>query len=360
MAVLSIRPLPGNRGDYGKTLEQTFDYDWIAESNSRTETDYAICQYGWTNGILPIPFTTVVYGASPTLGLLCRKLTISQDKKAPLVYWVSAHYSSEPLTQAQNQPENPLDKPAEYDWRTNRYTKTIYADINNAAIVNSAGEYFDPPPEVELFFWTVQVTKNVPGIPAYILNVAEGGPVNSAAFTIQGIAVGVGIARMVEMSIGRMQTAQVGNTTVNFFPLGYTLEFREQGWQLSLLDQGLRQLDYVDNTKRIAIKDDGVPPRVVSKPWPLDGAGSKLANPLPTNCFALDFTYCFPFDFNTLPGIGTSRAKGTDYIIPNKEGDFPVPPPDAFTRPRRRRLGAAKSADRPPPPPPAGPPGPGN
>lgn len=343
MAVQSIRLLPARKGNYGMTLQHERTLDWICISDSRNETDYTICQYGWSNNILPIPYTTIIPGVLPLIGLLCRKLTIDQDKKAPLVYWISAEYSSAPLSiSQQQQPENPLDIPAKYVWRTNRYTKTIYADINEDAVVNSAGEYFDPPAEVEYFYWTCGVTKNVAGIPSWLLSLAEGGPVNDAAFTIQGINVGVGIGRIVEMNIAEQQSALVNNAVVWYFPFSYSIEFRENGWYLSLLDQGLRELDPDDATKRIPIQDDGVPPKDIRKPVPLDGAGHELEDPTPATCHALDFEYCFPFDFNSLPGIGSSRAKGSGYIVPDKDGEFPEPTEAPRPAPPPRRPGHPK------------------
>lgn len=306
MTIQYIRRLPGRGGDYGKVLEHSANYEWLCCSTSRYESDYSITQFGWSNSILPIPYVTTIDGINPLIPLLCRKLSIKQDKKSPLHYVITADYSSEPITQQEkNQTEepNPLDRPPSIKWKTNKYTKAIYKDVDGNAIVNSAGEFFDPPPEVELFRWCASVSSNVEAVPEFILEFGKGGPINDSEFTIQGLTVSEGIARVTDFDISDKQTAQVGEDTVSYYVFSYSLEFRDEGWKLSLLDQGLRQVDPSDETKRIEITDDGSPAKPVKRPWPLDGEGGRVDDPSPENAVELDFDVIFPADFSVLPGL---------------------------------------------------------
>lgn len=303
MTVLYMQQLSGRSGDYGKVLEHTREIPFLAHSDNRYETDFALLNYGWSHNILPIPFVSTIEGVIPLVRLLCRKISISQDKKSPLHYVLTAHYSSEPVGQSQNQEPNPLDKPVSIKWKTNKYNKAIYKDIDGNAILNSAGEYFDPPPEIEYFRWTCNVTKNVADVPSYIIDVGEGGPINESEFTIQGLSVPEQVARITDMDISEVQYAQVNDEVIQYFTFAYAMEFRKEDWKLRLLDQGTRQLDPDDDTKRIAIKDDSTPPKEVKKPWPLDGEGGRLDDPKPDNAIELDFDVIFPFDFSVLPGI---------------------------------------------------------
>jgi len=311
MTIQYIRPLSGRKSDFGKPLEHKATKEWLCCSTSRYETDYSITQYGWSNNILPIPYVTSIFGVNSLIPLLCRQISIAQDKKSPLHYIVSAEYSSEPVGQQEKNQQaspNPLDRPSTYKWKTSKYNKAIHKDVDGQAIMNSAGEYFDPPPEKELFRWTATVTTNVPAIPTFILEFGEGGPINSGPFTIQGVPVDSQVARVSDMDISELQSATLddgegGTRIVEYFVFAYTLEFRRETWALKLLDQGMRQLDPNDDTKRIAIKDDAVPPKEVKRPWPLDGNGKRLDNPSPDNAVELSFDVIEAADFSVLPGL---------------------------------------------------------
>lgn len=337
MTIQYIRPLPGREGNYGKTIEHTAVREWLCCSDSRYETDYSITQYGWSHGILPIPYVTSIFGLSPLIPLLCRKLAIKQDKKSPLHYVITADHSSEPISQQEKNQQaspNPLDRPSAYKWKTNKYNKATHKDKNGKAIVNSAGEFFDPPPESDLFRWTVTVTTNVAGIPNFMLEFAEGGPTNSSPFTIQGVSVGEQVARISDMDISDLQSATLddgeGGTFVQeYFVFSYSMEFHRETWALKLLDQGMRQIDPDDETKRIAIKDDAVPPKEVKKPWPLDGEGARLDDPSPENAVELSFDITEAADFSVLPGLivfsgfGGSFAAGVTGDGSEYPGDDP-------------------------------------
>lgn len=308
MTIQSMQQISGRESSYGNFTEHTATIEWQAISDSRYEQDYTIVQYGINSGILPRPYVTTIFGVDPLVPLLCRSLSIKQDKAAPVKYNVTASYSSAPLSQSEKAEQvsaNPLNRPSTHKWKTNKYNKAVHKDIDGKAVMNSAGEYFDPPPENELFRWTCTVTTNVEFIPAYILEFAEGGPINTDSFTIQGIGVSERCARVVDMDIGEQQTVTVGENEVNYFAFSYSLEFRRENWKLRLIDQGTREVSTDDNRYRVPIKDDGTPPKDVKKPWPLNGLGFKLADPTPDNAVELEFSTIQEAAFGGLPGLNT-------------------------------------------------------
>lgn len=302
MAVIYMLPIGERQGMFGLITTWSAERRWLALCDTRFAEEWQILEFGWAEGVLPVPYRNVL-GSQPLL--LCRSVGAKQQKDSPQHWIVTATYSSEPLTQQQREAqqfENPLDRPAKVRWNTAKYNKPVFIDNDGNNLVNSAGEFFDPPAEVDRSRWTATVTKNVEGIPFYIIEFTDA--INDADFTIQGVPVAHRCAKIMSIEISEEQTAQINETdTIEYFVFSYTMEFRPETWVLYLQDQGYRQISTTDDTKRIPIKDDGTPPKDVTKPWPLDGMGGKLADPSPTNTKLISFNVYTEQSFLVLPGI---------------------------------------------------------
>jgi hypothetical protein len=86
-----------------------------------------------------------------------------------------------------------------------------------------------------------------------------------------------------------------------YFEFSYTIERRREKWiPLKVLDQGLR---YKSGSDRKHIMDQSSPPRPVSSPRLLDGAGAVLSDPTPDNAKYQDFTVYYARNFSVLPGV---------------------------------------------------------
>lgn len=296
MSVIKMGLVSGRGVELGKITEGKAKLRWIASTNSNSDNEVIVATYGYGNNILPIPY----FSHHPTQSImLCRTIRFDQDSSAPRHWDIEATYSSEPLTQAEQEEEqkkNPVDRPAKIKWRTNSYRKPVIKDRNGKAVLNSAWDYFDPPPEIDASRWTATITKNVKAVPNYILEYTDA--INSNGFQIQGIAVGSEVAKIMELDISDEQT----EGDFSFFVFTYTLEFRPETWVLAELDQGLRKLSG-GGSQQIAILDDATPPRPVTSPKLLNGSGATLTNPSPNNAVYREFDVYEPKDFTILPGI---------------------------------------------------------
>lgn len=290
MSVEYIRPMSGREGEFGTITEGRSSRSWLAKCSSRFDDESVVLPWGIGEGILPIPYTSF----HPTMPLLlCRKLKWKQDRKSPLHSVVTADYSSEPLNQSdQDQEENPLSRRAKIRWNTAKYQKAIDRDVDGDAVVNSAGDYFDPPPQVDRSRWTATVQKNLASVPSWIIDYTDA--VNDSPFTFQGLSVGTRVAKIMSIEISDQQV----ENDIPFFVFGYTLEFRPETWKLLVLDQGMR---HIFGTDRFQILDDRSPPRPVTSPVCLDGEGQKLAEPDTENAVFLEFDAYEEKDFSVLP-----------------------------------------------------------
>lgn len=301
MFVNYMRPLPGREGSFGKITEWKTRRAWLAHTTSRFVEEWQILEYGWTNGILPVPFASVLE-TQPLL--LCRSVSPSQQRESPQHWIIVAEYSSEPMTQQKREEQqypNPLNRPARIRWNSAKYNKPCIYDTDGNLILNSAGDPYDPPPEIDQSRWTATIQKNVAAVPQVIIDYTDA--INESPFTIQGVSVGPKVAKIMSIEISDSQFAQAGGDEIEYVTFTYALEFRPETWQLKLLDQGYRQKDPNDSTKRIAIKDDATPARDISHPWPLNGSGAKLTNPTPSTAVKRTHNVLAAKDFSILPGI---------------------------------------------------------
>lgn len=148
------------------------------------------------------------------------------------------------------------------------------AGIANYPIVNSAFEQYDPTPEAgsdgsgPVFLFQRNELEVDPGW----MN-AYAGAVNTDAF----LGALPGQAR-----IARIDADQMTNSGLTYWSIVYEFHFREYGWLLTLLDQGLREAPYWNDTTLDAdtrartfhiLDANGVP---ISDPVPLDGTGLRL------------------------------------------------------------------------------------
>lgn len=243
-----------------------------------------------------------------------RGLTARHDPKTKLYWLCDVKWSSALLSQAERDRaiENPLDRPPLVDWSSRDEIEAMFADIDGLATVNSAGDYYDPPLERIVGNWTATIEANVATVPAFILDYANA--VNDDSFTIDGITIPVGAARVAAIGI----PSDMEENGVEFRKFSYTLEFMrphpvdytqvlnpEDGspvdpepWDAVPLDQGLREVTS-DGIAQIA-DDEG---NFVNSPVMLDGAGGRLANPTPTTVKYFRHRKNYRKNFDVLPGV---------------------------------------------------------
>jgi hypothetical protein len=188
--------------------------------------------------------------------------------------------------------DNPTDDAAEINWGSEQFQKVAVVDRDGKLIVNSAGDLFDPPAMIDDSRRVVTVSKNLAAVPSWILDYQDA--INSDTFTIDGISIGVGKAKMQAVTVGPKQRR---NATV-FRTVNFTSHLQRDGWALDILDAGYNRKDPLDATKRQPITINGQLP---SAPYPLNGAGIPLENPSPVNCVFRSFNVYKTRTFSTLP-----------------------------------------------------------
>lgn len=226
----------------------------------------------------------------------CRSVRPRQEM-AKRIWIVTAGYSSE-----QELKENPLDEPAEIEWTTEQFQKPAEKDRNGKAIVTSAGDPYDPAAQIDDSRICIVIKKNLAVVPVWILTYADAR--NNASFEVDGVTIPEGRAKMQAVRVSKQQ--ERNNIPYRVVTLTMHLAKPRTGktagkeWYLWLLDQGFRELDPDDDTKRRNIRNDS-DDELPTGPVPLDGNGHVLENPTIDNAVYNDYDVYDPKDFSVLP-----------------------------------------------------------
>ncbi|MBL8799267.1 MAG: hypothetical protein JNM56_35605 [Planctomycetia bacterium] len=209
------------------------------------------------------------------LGARCHDRNAEQVEGHRRMWEVTAEYSTDPADIGDPDKEgggdggeqDPLAQPAEIVWDGNEATRPaeVGYDANFGTVrgvVNSAGDPFDPPYEIDDYRPTLTITRNQANY-SQGLALAYVNKVNNDGFF--GFAPGQAKCK----KISAKSVTEKGRT---FWSVTYVFELRET-WEVQYLDQGI--YEWVGNDRRHIKTDD--PERLpVSAPVPLNGAGGKL------------------------------------------------------------------------------------
>jgi hypothetical protein len=181
--------------------------------------------------------------------------------------------------------QNPTSEPAVITWSSDQYQKPAVVDNDDYLIVNSAGDPFDPPAMMDDSRISVTVVKNVSATPAWVLQYHNA--VNSNAFTIDGISIAAGVAKIQSISISEL----MWRGAYSYKVLSYTMALRYEGWILYLLDAGMRK---ISGSTRVSIPN-------ADAPVPLNGLGQPIAEPTFLNAVYGQFNVYRSLSFASLP-----------------------------------------------------------
>ncbi len=242
---------------------------------------------------LPRIGTTYAQDTSATL----QKRNASNQSFSKRVWLVTCSYSN-----AREQGEDPTADRAIVTWGTQAYQQVVYKDFNGLCVQNSAGDYYDPLPEKDDSRIVANISMNFSTIPTWILQYRDA--VNDATFTLDGVFVPAGLAKISSIGIGEAQT----RNTIPFRTLTMQMHFAMQAvvgdpsrgneWHIVVLDAGFRERGPVP-------AGGGVAPMAeilnITAPVQLNGAGRVQANPTPANAIYRRFQVYPELDFSILP-----------------------------------------------------------
>lgn len=211
------------------------------------------------------------------LGAIAVKFDVAQDQDDPFTWLVRVKYTSSPqdVQQAQQVDQDPLSRPPKITWGFNKYQKPALTDINGAPLLNSAGAWFQPLPEIDDSRPVLTIQRNEATLNTQnLINYQDA--VNSD--DIWGFGVGTS-----KISIGAVS---MWENNLVYWDVTYTIEFRRDGWGLSIVDAGFYELDANNKPKAILDASGNVP----GEPVLLNGAGKRRLPADPNAYYVKTFT----------------------------------------------------------------------
>lgn len=169
----------------------------------------------------------------------CREIGVEQAEDGGGLQWMISPVWSDEFEMH----ENPLLEPARITWHTEQFQQVAWRNNANQAIVNSAGDPFDPPPMKDFSRRVARIQKNVANVPVWFLDYEDA--LNSGTFTVDGLSVSRGLAKLQRAEAGEWEE----RNGVRFRVIGFELHFSRIGWQLTNLDAGFRELDFEGEIK---------------------------------------------------------------------------------------------------------------
>lgn len=229
--------------------------------------------------------------AHPSNEMVFLRVLTPQATDSRLVWRVIGSY----LQSTGFSPSNsPLDELPTISWSSNTYTIAATQDNAEDAVVNSAGQAFDPPLTSERHTLLATIGYNTEDYdPADAIEFI--GSVNGEDTVVGNLTVKKRMAKIVQLD-----AEQLRFNGVEYFSVTVKVEilFEEwvdgQGWDRRVLDQGIYGLDN-DDLVRLRT-DDG---QEATEPLLLDGEGKRLASTSDDPVF-LTFKIAKEKDFSTL------------------------------------------------------------
>lgn len=275
----------GRDGSFENVLNNTLTRTWKVKTDNRYDNQIVIVShFADTMGIAflsPHP-TNAFYTA--------RKLDVKQDSASPIAWRVTVTYSTEPLKEDEDEPENPLDKPVRVSWDSELAEVFTTKDKDGKAMLNAAGDPFEPV-EKDDVRWTIKLTKNFASIPAWVANFVN--KVNSSSISIGGITLAERTCKVQALKIGEKQI----QNDVEYIEVSVEIAYKPQTWDLDRLEEGFHFINEDGFREKILLSDGKEP----SEPVPLDAGGNVLENPTPDNAVYLTKKIYDEADLNDLP-----------------------------------------------------------
>lgn len=271
MAVIGLAELPQRSGSQGADWKRSYTRKYLVLTDSRYDDAIVV-----SNGVDPFsgefipPLGFRYNNGSPfpgsfqsDLGAFVSQIDcVEVERSHSGSFWeVTVQYSS--TDPAAFDAQNPLNSPPRISWGLSRFTSVAEFDINQNAILNSAGDYFDPPLEKDDSRQVLTIVRNEPTYDASMTYVYKDS-INEDVFW----GLPPGVVKLMDRSA---ELQHSGDCPINggyYWEVKYEFEIRPEGWTRYVLDQGLKQLD---GGNLVNIVDANGEP--ISSPMLLNGEG---------------------------------------------------------------------------------------
>lgn len=274
----------GRDGSFGSVTDNTMTRVWKVKTNNKFDDQTVVLAH--FTGTMGITYLS----AHPSNGYFtARKIDAKQLAASPYAWIVTVTYSTEPLREDEDEPENPLSRPVRITWSSELSQEFTTKDKDGKPMLNSAGDPLEPW-ERDDVRWIIRLTKNFSSLPSWVANYVN--KVNSSSLTIQGITLAARTCKLQALNIGEQQV----QNDIPYIEVSADIAYRPDAWDVKRLDEGFHEK--LGATRQKILLDDNNEP---SEPVPLNGSGAHLSEPDPDNAVYLTYKIYEEADLNDLP-----------------------------------------------------------
>lgn len=221
-------------------------------------------QTACSHGSIPTIGTAYITAGESDAGAFLKRLDAKQDQNDPLVWIVTANYDSQ-YPDPEQAEENPLLRPNKYKFGFSKVAVAVQQDLDGRAFVNSAGQPFLPPQEIEITRPTISIEKNSATHSFTILSNLQD-CVNSV--TWNGFPVG-------SVKIDNVEATSESENGVTYWKQTWQFTVNWEGWiPLKVLDCGFYEM--VDGSTGSSYFSSYVPGVIDSSGWQVTGTQARL------------------------------------------------------------------------------------
>lgn len=168
-------------------------------------------------------------------GARCKSIKPQRDSDNPYLWTIACEYDSAPRdSNDKDKDKPPLERPAKISYRGASRRVAMEYDVNNKWVVNTSGDPFDPPIEMDQYRLVMEIEKNV------------------AVFNPQVIVEFVNSTNNDYFYGNTPNTVLLMDLTANsqeedgflFWQVKYVFEFNPEGYKTKILNQGVNEIVY--------------------------------------------------------------------------------------------------------------------
>ncbi len=264
---------------------------WTATRAFRVQTTLRADDADTVSGASGLPAEGAAHPNPISAAMYAKEISYAPYESETAQMWlVTVNYTSE----RQLDPTDPALDEILISVTGEIYQKRVQKDRNGDAVLNSAGDPFlDPPATRDDAHLIFRIRANYLTAPSWFLS--HRNAVNNAPITIDGLAVGTGLAK-----VQRIEASEPKKRgSIQYKEVTLEVHVHEDGWKLDTLDSGLREK--IDGESKHIINE--IDKEEITESVALDGSGRRLDDPSPFNSIFLDFDIYPEVNFSVLPGV---------------------------------------------------------
>lgn len=258
MSVLSANKVSDEADE--SVAETRYVEKWVVQTDSASDVASTILQYPG------LPQRGSVYPGDVRALCKRRRPILRSQEQSRKIWDTTIEYSTKEEEEDEEDKQSPLNRPAKWSGSFQQFQAIADKDRDGKAILNTAGDAFDPPLTKDESRPVMTCVKNFA-----FLNLSFWGEI---ADSINKNAWGVFGPKQLKVMNVTWDYAFDGPTL--YFPTTFSFQINKDGWDEDVLNRGYRQIEAAGEEPKQITVDADIGKVAISEPALLDAAGKVI------------------------------------------------------------------------------------